>query len=518
MSLIRDALPMLNGGQFLELLPLFTDEQKRLFFFMTVEQAVTYREAIVKEDGTLLMQIFLGELAATQPEGESGRPSKLRKTARDAGWEGDEDTMAPSPKKLAKKELVPEITFNPEPQQVQKHYGLTKDETSKALQSQLTRYMVHMTKPINLDRKGAPIRATTVDEQQATFRRFAGYLVRVKGAELAHISVQHVLVVDWVVNYYEWLDCMRGSAPGNCRKVIQHLLALATFVLVLFPGLQSEYASVPDVYRRLAAQLNAIEKQQAMTQSDLIREGLWLPFPIIVKLATNRVEVLKEAIASGASREDCAVRALEAVVIMLLSRRNWRSTELTSLELVSERELDGLVRSARAKHRSAYLEKCGRNFIVRTAAEKWVVLTNVFKTVGSQRHVEDTLLPVEAEVMDLYAGYRRVLLGPREHKFAFVISGGRRLTGSDIADMFERLAGVRLLCNVRRKSMITWALAQPNIDRESFARLCRHSKAQQRRVYDQRTNDVRTGPALDAVEELAASLNGSNVADVETAF
>jgi hypothetical protein len=68
--------------------------------------------------------------------------------------------------------------------------------------------------------------------------------------------------------------------------------------------------------------------------------------------------------------------------------------------------------------------------------------------------------------------------------------------------MFQRLTNVRLLCNVRRKATITWALAQPDMDRESLARLCRHTL----RVYDQRSNDVRTVPALEAIESLATAL------------
>lgn len=133
-------------------------------------------------------------------------------------------------------------------------------------------------------------------------------------------------------------------------------------------------------------------------------------------------------------------------------------------------------------------------------------MSNTFKTVGSQKHVEDTLMPSEAQAMDSYVVYRSELLGVRKHKYAFVGPTGRQLTGSDIADMFQRLTNVRLLCNVRRKATITWALSQPDMDRESLARLCRHSQAQQLRVYDQRSNDVRTGPVLESIEGLVAHL------------
>ena len=88
--------------------------------------------------------------------------------------------------------------------------------------------------------------------------------------------------------------------------------------------------------------------------------------------------------------------------------------------------------------------------------------------------------------MDSYVGYRSELLGVRKHKYAFVGPTGRQLTGSDIADMFQRLTNVRLLCNVRRKATITWALAQPDMDRESLARLCRHTQSQQLRVINAR--------------------------------
>jgi hypothetical protein len=86
MRRVREVLPTLNNGQFLELLPLFSDETKRLFFLMTVDQAVLYREAILQENGSLLMRIFLGELAVLQHGNDgslSERPLKHRKTEDD---------------------------------------------------------------------------------------------------------------------------------------------------------------------------------------------------------------------------------------------------------------------------------------------------------------------------------------------------------------------------------------------------------------------------------------------------
>lgn len=62
MSLVRDMLPTLNNGQFVELLPLFSNENNRLFYLMTVEQAISYREAILEQHQSLLMRVFLGEL------------------------------------------------------------------------------------------------------------------------------------------------------------------------------------------------------------------------------------------------------------------------------------------------------------------------------------------------------------------------------------------------------------------------------------------------------------------------
>ena len=71
--LVRHILPTVNNGQFGELLPLFTDEARPLFYHMTVEQAVTYRTDILEADSSLLMRIFLGELSNVGGE----RPAKL---------------------------------------------------------------------------------------------------------------------------------------------------------------------------------------------------------------------------------------------------------------------------------------------------------------------------------------------------------------------------------------------------------------------------------------------------------
>ncbi len=176
MSLIRDLLPTLNNGQFLELLPLFSDERKRLFFHMTTEQAVSYREAILDENGSLLMRIFLGELAATQ----NGEPSlKHRKTgdASESGlrrhmeWENEDEredlTASPS-----SNQLVPALVFHPVSCVPSKQYGLSTMELTKALKNQLQRFSDHVTKPINLERAGSKISVGTADEQKASFLRY----------------------------------------------------------------------------------------------------------------------------------------------------------------------------------------------------------------------------------------------------------------------------------------------------------------------------------------------------------
>jgi len=319
---------------------------------------------------------------------------------------------------------------------------------------------------------------------------------------LRDISLQQVLDKDLVTEFQTWLECIRGSSAGSCRKVIQHLSSIASFVLMLFPHLKSAYGNVPDLYRRLSNQLALLDAQEAKTQSDLIREGSWLPFPVIVELAANRRDEFDKAVEGGASKEECTERALEAAVITLLSFRSWRSGELTSLELVTPQELVKLAKKC-GFDRSQYLKTCGRNFIIQyQSPKKWMVLTNTYKTSKTYHCLEETLLPEESRVIETYLAYRKYLLNGHNHKFLFVGRNGRQLNGSGIADMFERLTNVRLLCNVRRKATVTWALSQQGLDRESFARLMRHSQRQQSAVYDQRTGDVRTSSALNAVRGL----------------
>lgn len=181
MRLVREVLPTLNNGQFLELLPLFSDETKRLFFFMTVEQAVVYREAILAENGSLLMRIFLGELATVQRENDVSlhdRPLKHRKTrdrsdrgSKQCGEneiedEGEDRTASPT-----RNQLIPELFFHPESRLPSKQYGLSTNDLTKALKNQLLRFVEHVTKAINLNRSGSKISLETAEEQKATFLR-----------------------------------------------------------------------------------------------------------------------------------------------------------------------------------------------------------------------------------------------------------------------------------------------------------------------------------------------------------
>jgi hypothetical protein len=196
-----------------------------------------------------------------------------------------------------------------------------------------------------------------------------------------------------------------------------------------------------------------------------------------------------------------------------MSRQSWRSVELTSLEIATEKELQQFAQRAKLT-RAEFLQSCGRNFIVPPSGDngRYIVLTNTYKTVGKYQTLEDTLVPEVGKAVGLYINrFRKVLLGGQQqnqdHHFAFVGPTGRALTGSDIADLFERLTGIRLLCNVRRKATVTWALSQPNMDRESLARLMRHSQKQQQQTYDKRTNDVQTSAALISIEGFAERLH-----------
>jgi hypothetical protein len=82
------------------------------------------------------------------------------------------------------------------------------------------------------------------------FHRFAGFLVHIRGANVDAVNIEHVLE-DLVVQYDNWMECMRGVATNSRRKVVQHLCSVAVFALVLLPGLVTDYSDVPNFYRRL---------------------------------------------------------------------------------------------------------------------------------------------------------------------------------------------------------------------------------------------------------------------------
>jgi hypothetical protein len=81
-------------------------------------------------------------------------------------------------------------------------------------------------------------------------------------------------------------------------------------------------------------QLRQNEAQEVKTQTDLIRENQWLPFPVLMELAASGCIECQKAVANGTS--DCAQLAMESALLMLMSRQSWRSVELTSLEVVGE--------------------------------------------------------------------------------------------------------------------------------------------------------------------------------------
>ncbi len=497
--LVRDIVDSVSGGQFQQLSGLFADDKNPLYFCMTLQQLLVHKDDVLHEHPGLLMRMFLSTVAECE-------------------------TQTAAEKCNISKQKITQLTFSAVAPLMLKQYGLRLEDTSKVFAKQLARYLDHMSHPINLDRAGPRITDKTANEHVSSMlrlgrflslfqesnskHRFAGFLVHIRGANVDAVNIEHVLEKDLVLQYDNWMDCMRGVATNSRRKVVQHLCSVAVFALVHLPGLVTDYRDVPDIYRRLVNQLKQIEAQEVKSQADLIREKQWLPFPVLVELARSQSIVAKRAVTEKSPT--CAQLAMDAALLWLLSRYSWRSVELTSLEIVSEEELGSLARKSNLA-RSQFLESCGRNFLVQptgTGNGQWIVLTNTYKTVGKYQVLEDTLAADGGELIGTYISrFRKLLLNNQGHKFVFVGPTGRALTGSDIADMFERLTGVRLLCNVRRKATVTWALAQPNMDRDSLARLMRHSEKQQSQSYDKRINDVQTSSALISVEEFAERLN-----------
>ena len=110
---------------------------------------------------------------------------------------------------------------------------------------------------------------------------------------------------------------------------------------------------------------------------------------------------------------------MEGALLMMVSRYSWRTAELTSLELASFEDLERNARKTKLS-RSAYLEGCGRNFMV-VEGERCVILTTSYKTAGTYRVLEDTLVPDVSRAVCAYVrNHREVLLGDQSHRFAFV--------------------------------------------------------------------------------------------------
>jgi hypothetical protein len=96
-----------------------------------------------------------------------------------------------------------------------------------------------------------------------------------------------------------------------------------------------------------------------------------------------------------------------------------------------------------------------------SGGEKWVILTNTYKTVSKWPSLADTLDNEIGGKLSAFVGkFRMAMLRRNEHCFLLVGPTARPLMGTEIADLFERLTGVRCLCNVRRKVTLTWALIQ----------------------------------------------------------
>ncbi len=177
--LVRDVLGTLNGGQFRELAVMFADEAKPLYFHMTVQQAVEYEDAILREHTGLLMQMFLSELKP-----DAVRSDKRQKREENVGIQ-----------------QVTRLTLGSVAPSTLKQYGMRHDKISKPFAKQFLRYVEHMTRPINLDRAGPKVSIKTAEEHKATVLRFAGYLVNVRGASADAISIEHVLEKDFVLQF-----------------------------------------------------------------------------------------------------------------------------------------------------------------------------------------------------------------------------------------------------------------------------------------------------------------------------
>jgi hypothetical protein len=187
---------------------------------------------------------------------------------------------------------------------------------------------------------------------------FAGFLVNIRGASADAVNIEHLLESTYILAYDSWADASRGSATNSQRKVVQHLTCIAKFVLLQFPGLVPAYGGVPDVYLRLSNQLQVMEKQETKSQSDLIRDKLWLPFGVLLELASSHQAQLRLALKEGKSKAICAQLAMEAALLLMVLRYSWQSSELTLLEISSNEEIESEAWKAQLS-RSVFLGHCG---------------------------------------------------------------------------------------------------------------------------------------------------------------
>lgn len=245
-------------------------------------------------------------------------------------------------------------------------------------------------------------------------------------------------------------------------------------------------------------------KKSSKTESELMRDGTWLPYSVLLELPLFQVSVFRMAVTAGEpAKGECARLLHDEVLLYLLTLYGWRNGEITSLEVFNEMEVQRLARQQGYSSVAAYMAQSQRNIVMKQVSNgNYVVHTNAYKNVKRSRRVSVTLIPEVGMLFDEYlnGGYQAVLANTTSHHSLFVgYTGVAITTGSSyIPDLFERLTGVRLLCNIRRKAMTSYCLAH-GVEQESLARLTRHSKRVQQRSYDMRCNDSRTQNARSAI-------------------
>jgi hypothetical protein len=169
---------------------------------------------------------------------------------------------------------------------------------------------------------------------------------------------------------------------------------------------------------------------------------------------------------------------------------------------VDEKNLAGMAQRAGYSSVASFLAKTQRNLVVRSAHGGYVVHTTSYKTVAKGKRVSDTLISEVGHLLDQYldGGHRKLLLGKTGGRHLFFGENGGTITAASgyLPSLFEKLTGVRLLCNLRRRAMTSYCLAK-GIDCESLARLMRHTVRVQQSSYDMRSNDTRTQAAINAI-------------------